>query len=258
MKYLNLFSALTVKNLRVSTRYWMNTATSLVILLILFLVFFYLPQAVVGSPIKGERENTIIIGYIIWVLTLIGFQSLPDSIVEESRTGTLEQLYMSHFRIEIIFFFELIYSFLLALVYSGVILGLIMLITGKYFSFLELIQVIPVALLMLSGVWGIAFVLAGLAVVFKRLESLYNLVQFLLVGFVILGAIQSPVIYFMPISHATVMIHKLINEGYSLASFNSLDWIILCANSLCYFLLGIFIYKLCEKTAMKKALLGHY
>ena len=61
------------------------------------------------------------------------------------------------------------------------ILMAVMLSTGRYLN-LDLISLLPLIILLLVPIAGRGFILGGLQILYKRIQSILQIVQFLLVG----------------------------------------------------------------------------
>ncbi len=54
--------------------------------------------------------------------------------------------------------------------------------TGKWMN-LDFVSLVPLLAITLLGAYGFGFALGGLALVFKRIQALFQIMQFVFIGF---------------------------------------------------------------------------
>lgn len=124
----------------------------------------------------GERLDAIVIGYVLWSLVLFVVNDIAIALQLETQTGTLEQVLLSPFGAPRIFLARALASLTLRLSLILTILLIIMGLTGSRISF-------PPALLLplisvVTGAYGLAFVIGALALLFKRIQQVLAIFQF--------------------------------------------------------------------------------
>lgn len=108
------------------------------------------------------------------------------------------------------------------------------------------------------GVTGLGFVVAGLTIVYKQVNAMLQLLQFVLMGIAYAPLSLSPLMELAPAAKGIDMVRQVMAEGRALGSFTSADWASLLLNGVCYLLVGLAVFKLLERHAMRRGLLGHY
>jgi ABC-2 type transport system permease protein len=238
-------------------RYLPNTISMVVTFYAIFLMFF-LGIKVFGDPdTVATNSQYVIVSTVLWLLALMVMQGIGWEITTEATRGTLEQLYMSPMGTWRILLARLIGTVLVNLVIMVVVLLLAMLTAGQWLQF-DLLTLAPLFMLLIVGMIGVGFMIAGLALIFKQIEALLQIVQFVFFALVSVPVSLSLALEFAPIVRASSMIRDAMVEGKTLLMFSSLDYGLLLLNALSYFVLGIFVYRLAEIQAMRRGLLGQY
>ncbi len=238
-------------------RYFANTLSMLVTFYLLFLGMFFGIQ-VVGDPAEAATNTQyVIVNYVFWYLGIATLQGLGFTISQEAMRGTLEQLYMSPvatWRILLARISGLIFHDLLIIAF---LLFAAMLTTGEWLQ-LNPVAVIPLLILTIVSMIGMSFVIAGVSVIVKQINALFQILQFIIMAFAFIPLSVAPYLVFAPFVKGVDMMRQVMIHGYSLTDFTAMDYIALIGNGVAYVALGVIVYRACEKIAMKKGLLGHY
>lgn len=241
-------------------RYPMETISSMVVLVLVFLALLLGASYLSGSPVHGARLSSVVLGHVIWALAMAATGEMGFSLQNEAQNGTLEQLFLSPWetsRIMLVRAFMGIAAFLLPL---AVILGALLVITGVHFT-LSLADLVPMGLALVTA-WGLGLVVAVAAVLFKRMGQILNMLQFVLI-FVIMAPIPA-----MPgFGHVLATVLPLT------ASVGLLDhlmvahaaggtvWILLAEaglNALLYLGGGLWLFSRADALARTRGILAHY
>jgi len=255
----NLFSSIFIKRLKLILRYPLNFFSSIITIYLIFLAIFLGSKYMIGSQ-ATTFSNTIegiIVGFFVWTYAISGYSTLSWGLMEEAQTGTLEQLYMSPFGFGTISIFIVISDLILNVFWTVPFLFLMMVTTGKFLH-LDLLTIVPLLVLLLAGAYGIGFIMGGLGLIYKRIQSLFQILQFVFVGFIAAPVDKIFAFKFLPLSLGTKLIRDNMTKRISIFNMPFNDIFILIITALFYFLLGFYIFKLCEKIAKDRGLLGHY
>ncbi len=257
MPWFNVLIANTRKVGILLVRYLPNTISEIITFYAIFLMFFFGVQFV-GSPERmGENNGFIIVSMVLWFLSLTAMQGIGWELTNEATTGTLEQLYMSPVPAWIILLSRMIGTVLVNIVIMGVVLVLSMLTAGQWLNF-DVLTLVPLFIFLLVGMLGVGFMVAGLALIYKQINALLQIAQFGFFALVSVPVLVSPWLEFLPVVRGSSMIREAMTEGKHLLDFALTDWLFLCVNAVLYFITGIFVYKLAERRAMARGLLGKY
>ncbi|HHV04647.1 MAG TPA: hypothetical protein GXX64_12225, partial [Bacteroidales bacterium] len=101
------------------------------------------------------------------------------------------------------------------------------------------------------------FALGGLALVFKRIQALFQIFQFVFLAF-LLVPFRVPWAKFLPLSAGFSLIYDVMVEGARLWELPLGSILIAIAVGAVYLAIGLFIFSRCEHVARDRGLLGHY
>ena len=257
MVYTNVLNANIRKVIIELLRYLPNTLSLVVTFYAIFLLFF-LGIKVIATPENqaGNIQYTVV-STILWFLAITVMQGIGWEVTTEATRGTLEQLYMSPVPAWQILFARTVGSILIYMVAMIVVLVAAMFTSGQWL-YIDIVTLLPLFALLLFGMIGISLMIAGLAIILKQIQAFLQIVQFLFLALVTVPVSMSPFLELLPVVRGSSMIHEAMTKGSGLFEFSSLDWGMFAANSVVYFVLGVFLYKLAEQRAMNQGLLGQY
>lgn len=179
------------------------------------------------------------------------------SVITEATRGTLEQIYMSPMGVWKIMLTRIIGQFGLQSVIMVILLFAAMLTSGQWLN-LNPMTTIPIIVITMISMVGISFMIAGLAVIVKQIEAFLQIFQFVLMGLVFVPLTVAPFLAFAPFVKGVNMVRTVMMEDLTLTQLPLADYAVLILNSLVYLIAGLVVFHRCEKTAMKKGLLGQY
>lgn len=257
MHWLNLLKANTRKEYLELKRYLPNTIAMVVTFYVIFLGMFAGIQ-LIGDP-SAQDINTqyVIVNYIFWFLAMMVMNNIGWKITNEAMRGTLEQLCMSPMGIWRIMVTRLISSAGINFLIIIALLYFSMLTTGQWLN-IDVVTIIPILLLTLISMFGVGFMIAGISIVLKQVQAFLQVLQFILAGLTFIPLSVAPLFAYLPFVKGVDLVRNVMIDG---ATFNQIGWegfLILGFNAIFYFVLGLIIFFLCERTAMRKGLLAHY
>jgi len=99
--------------------------------------------------------------------------------------------------------------------------------------------------------------MAGLALVYKRIQAFFQILQFV---FVALVAFPADTLWAkaLPLSLGTRLLGRVMVDGDTLATLPLTDVLVLVATAVFYLVLGIGVFRLFEGVAKDRGLLAHY
>jgi ABC-2 type transport system permease protein len=239
-------------------RYPFNLVSSFLTVYLIFLAIFYGFKFLGnGMPSQGETLDSIIVGFMLWIFAMMAYSSLSWSLIEEARTGTLEQLYMTPMGFKLVCLFRVISSFILNLLFIIPVLFLMMITTGRYLH-IDPFSLLPLLIFSLASVYGIGFMVGGLALVFKQIQAFFQILQWIFLGFIAAPIYQYSTLKALPLSLGFNLINEVMSKNLSFFKLSSLDLVLLILNGAFYFCIGLFVFNICERVAKSRGLLGHY
>lgn len=251
----------TRKRLLITLDYKSNIFTQIFMMILIFVGAAFL---IGGGQFHPDQIASILLGYTVWYYARLVITNTSSDMLGEAQIGTLEQIYMSPMRPELI----LLGRMLVMLLMTTVIVILPTLLIGAPFgvylpfSWDSLI----IFALILVGLFGFALALAGAALVFKQVDTLADLIQNVLL---FLTGSLVPIDHFppwlslfaqtLPITQGIIVIRDVTLQHQSLLDAwrnGSIPWLIL--NSSVYLVIGCVMYGICERYAKKRGSLGQY
>lgn len=258
MKFLVLFTTMLKREFILMKRYLFNFLSAIISIYILFLLIFFGARTLGGDAVDfGGTLDGIVVGFLVWTFAIFAYSEFGQGMVREAQEGTLEQLYMSPVGFVWVCVFRMIASLSITWVLNIALLVLMMLTTGRWLT-LDLLSLLVLLLPTLAGVYGIGFMVGGLALVFKRIESFTGILQFALVGLVAVPIGRFPFLRYLPLAEGNRLIRRVMAEGVSVSELPMGDLVFLFAHSVFYLLLGLLVFSVLISAAKNKGLLGHY
>lgn len=237
-------------------RYPVNTATRFVSLVIFFGLILFGGRAVAG-PAFSDSLGGIIVGFFIWTLAIVAYSGLAWNVTREAQWGTLERLFMSPHGFGTVMVTKTLVNVCLSFVWAGSLLVVMMAMSGRWLT-IDPLTVLPLGLLTLGSIVGIGFLFAGLALLYKRIENIFQLVQF---GFI--GLIAAPVgsyewLRLLPVSHGSYLLRLAMDDGVAIWAIPVTELALLVATSTGYLLAGYYCFHRAQLRARKQGLMGQY
>ena len=196
------------------------------------------------------------IGFVVWMVCSEIVDQFPSHIINYSKSGVLEQIFLSSIKGEYLIVINLMMSTLWHIVKAVVIFIVIVLFT-KTPIFFD-IMIIPISILTIMSVMGIGFILIGFGLIYKIITSFNSLISYIFLGFALSPIKEIQHSYIRNILPFVSGINDLKQIMLTKTNIGSIDFLILVVNSLSYFLLGFSIMCLCIKYSKKKGILGQY
>ncbi|ELZ69259.1 ABC transporter [Haloferax sp. Atlit-10N] len=250
------------KQFTVMLRYRVNFAINVATMYVFFAIVFFGGQAVVGG-IGGSPQsldstlNGVIVGWFLWTMAQGAYSGLSGNITQESQWGTLEQLYMSPFGFGRVMLLKAASNVIQSMAIGGVILILMLVTTGRTLS-VDLLTIVPVVTASLLSVVGIGFVFAGLALIYKRIGAVSNLMQFAMVGLVGAPTADVPLLRLLPLVQGSALLQQSMRHGIRLWEFSAEELSVLLGVGVGYLVCGYVVFKYCSRVARRRGVMGHY
>jgi len=253
--YRSLVRVIAEKRLHILRRYWIDTVGGLAVTYILFVMVF-LGGTAAAPDTMGETLPAVIVGFFIWSMAFGAFQAPAQTLIDESQWGTLEQLYMSPLSLGAVLAAESIFSILVSLSLGFTLLVLMMVTTGQYLS-VDLLTVVPLSLLTILTVVGLGLAFGGLALVYKRIEGIFNILQVLFLG--ILGLPSDPyLVNLLPLKLGFDLLSRSMAEGLSLWQLPATDLGVLVALAAGYLAVGSVALRFALRVTRSRGIMGDY
>lgn len=240
-------------------RYPAEAIGGIFIITSVFYGLFLSTQYIAGPGLKlGDRLDSIIVGYILWTMVTFILFDIAGNLQNEAQTGTLEQLFLSSYSAPRLFFTRAVANLLVQFLLIGVILLIIMTLTGRFLSF-PILLILPLLSIIFAG-YGLSFVIGSFTLIFKRIQQLLVIVQFSLL-FLLTAPTEEwsgagrIVGYLLPMSPGAGLLRDLM------ARQQGLDWsrlAIAFLNGGVYLAIGALVFRWAERHTKLRGKLGGY
>ncbi|ELY85309.1 hypothetical protein [Natrialba taiwanensis] len=252
-----LVAAVVEKRLVLLRRYWMNTALRVFTMYATFALVFLGGRSIGGANTDGALDITVV-GFFLFLATSAAYFDVAGSVMREAQWGTLEQLYLSPAGIGRILSVEAVFNVVLS---SGLALSLLaamIVTTGRTLS-IELLTIVPLLVVTILPAIGIGYVVAGLSLLYKRLENVQQLLRFGFAGLIAApGALRGPTLALLPISPGSSLIIRSMTAGTSLWQFPISELAALLVNSTVYLVGGYLVFLSLVERTRDRGVMGHY
>jgi len=243
---------------------WRGKIASLLELILFALFFLAIMFAVGRGTFHKEQVAPLLLGFVGYIFFHMQTNRLFWGLLGEMQSGTLEQMYLSPLPSWLLTIGLQVASIVEAAI-SALVLSLFIELVVQVPIPLHWAVVLPLVLLVLSSA-GYSLILGGLTLLFKRLEVLKELFQLvvLIFGGVLVPLDRMPgwmatIARFLPLTPGVDILRKTLLDGSSLGTLagdGTLLWLV--GNAAVYLVLGIVIFRWCERIAKRRGTLGQY
>ncbi len=241
-----------------ATRYLFNMVSAVITMYLVFLLMFYGVRAVgAGAFDLGNTLEGLFAGYIIWMIVLMGYQELAYNVSNEAQTGTLEQLYVSPVGYKWLAFFSQSFHSLTTMSLISVIVLIMTVTTGQNLN-LDMFSILPVFVFVYLQACGLGFTLAGLALIFKRIQSFFQIVTFGVIGLFMIPWARFPWAKYLPFTMGQHLLQEIMMNGMKITQAPSGDLSVFAGITAACLLSGLGLFMLAENKAKSMGLLGQY
>lgn len=251
-----LFHGLVAKEWAILKRYWLNTLGGIVGAFLFFAVAFVGGQAVAGPQLDGSLGG-IVVGYFLVILAIAAYMETTTKVTREAQWGTLEQLHMTPLGFGRVILLQGVVTIGFSFLWGFGVLALMLLLTGVTLS-LDIVTIVPIAAFSMLSVIGVGLVFAGLAVLYKRVEQILNLVQFVIFGLVAAPLSGYEAAYLLPLAKGSDMLQRAMGDGLRLWEFSLVDHALLVGIGIAYLAVGYVVFMWFTAVATRRGVLGHY
>ena len=232
-------------------RYPLDTILEFVSFGVIFFFLLGAGQVVAGTPPTTEGIRQLVLTYILGFLVLFQVSNPSQTISQESRNGMLEHLFMSGHPLPVVFIARAIGGLLTTLLTMGVLAIALLLLTGTTLNWSAL-MLLPTISMLVSAL-GLGLMLGGVAILFKKTESVFFFVQLLMFA---LTSSAAPIAWWqflLPVAPSAGFVRAIANnaayplEGLLFAGLSALVWLVA----------GVLVFQFGLRLAQQRGLLGH-
>lgn len=257
-----MLAAVLYKHALLIVRYPVNTLASLVSMYVFWAFVFFGGREAATRMGNSPQAFTptlegLIVGWFLWTMATIAYAGLPQNVTREASWGTLEQLYVSPYGFGAVMASMVVANVLQSLLWGGGILSMMLLSTGQSLT-MDLVTVVPISVLTLLSVVGVGFLFAGLALVYKRIGNVSQLMPFVLVGLIAAPATGFSPLRFLPLVQGSAMLQETMRHGTRLWQFPVIDVGVLILTAVGYSVAGYWTFLRLSRLARNRGVMGHY
>ncbi|MBD1821275.1 ABC transporter permease [Cyanobacteria bacterium FACHB-DQ100] len=240
-------------------RYAHELFGGIVALTVTFYGLFLSVGYIAGGNVRfGDRLDAVIVGYILWSLIIFIMNGINATLQREAQVGTLEQLFISPFKVRRIILLRAVSDLVFQLILIAFVLLIIMALTGRWLTFSPLL-ILPLITVIL-GAYGLAFAIGSLTLIFKTVQQIAGILNFSLLFVLTIPTetwtgVQRYLGYLIPMTTGAGVIRDLM------ARQAGLDWVALGAaflNGAVYFAIGLLLFRWSERETKRRGKLGGY
>jgi ABC-type polysaccharide/polyol phosphate export permease len=218
-------------------RYFVNSLFGIITLMIVFYGLLFGSRFVANADTLSQNNiETSLVNFFLWLLVLTSFSSISTLLIEEFYTGTLETLMLAFPNLTILLLFRSLTNLIFALSINLFVLIIMLLFTSIKIH-LSFSLIVPAIGLILTG-YGFGYVVAAVALKFRQISSITNLLQFCLLFVISIPATLFS--EFLPFIMSASLVRNITFSHYSPRLFEAL---ICLFNGLIYFTFGILIFR---------------
>ena len=252
----HLLRAVLVREFLITVRYPANAIGGIVVAVFFFGVLFYGGTLLAGRALADSLSG-IVVGYFLWTLSVGAYSSISNDVGSEVQWGTLERHVTTPFGFTPVALIKGVAKVIRTFLTSAVVLAVMLLLTGTRLA-LDPITVVVIAGLAVTSVLGLGFAAGGLTVLYKRVGTWLNLLQF---GFVVLVSapvFDAPWLRVLPLAHGSALLQRAMVDGVRLWQFSLGDLALLVAVAGVYLAGGYAVFHYATRRARRLGVLGDY
>jgi ABC-2 type transport system permease protein len=235
-------------------QYWFETFSGLIFITGIFLGLFYGIKGFVLEQGDGQSLDGLFFGFLLWTFASGAYGSITKSVIDDTQKGYMEQLFLCpNGFISLMLCRSLSESFV-SLATLTAIAYVVMAITGNWLD-INFAYLYGILLLSAPSLVGFGLMISGLALLYKRVETVGAMLTLALMGLVALDGLPLNIFTFLPfVPGASLARDIVLDQG--VLKFD--HFLIVVTNSVVYLAAGIVVFRTFEKQAKKRNLIGQY
>ena len=235
-------------------QYWFETVTGLLFVSAIFIGLFYGVKGFVVEQDESTSLDGLLFGYIMWNFAIGAYGSVTKSLIEDTQKGFIEQLFLCPNGFVTLLLCRSLVETLVGIITVTLMAYIAMFFTGNWLD-INFFQFYSILLLAAPSLVGFGLMISGLALIFKRVETIGAMLTLGLMGLVALDGLPFNLFSLLPFVAGSSLARDLVlaEQAFVLG-----DLLIVVGNSAIYLALGIVFFKFCERHAKRRNLIGQY
>ncbi|AUJ23832.1 hypothetical protein A21D_00720 [Virgibacillus dokdonensis] len=111
---------------------------------------------------------------------------------------------------------------------------------------------VAIIVISLFGMYGIGFIFGALSLIYKRIQDIIPILQYLLLAIISLPASSNIFANIIPIYSTSSLLKRLLDNNDILFS----EYILFSFSSIFYLIIGVLLFNSCDKFVRKKGIVG--
>lgn len=233
---------------------------------VIFSTIFGLLSFIMGDSETGRFETraSYYLGFVVFSYTMGGLSGMGFGVREETVSGTFEQMSMSPTPLLILLLGRTGSGFIISTIINLLMAAILVPTLGINLPLRW--EGLPVFALMMVGLYALGLVIAGLTVVYKRIEMLANMLANLILlingSMVAVDKFADEVAMLaklVPTTQGLIVLRRILFDDASLVTvWNDGSLIFLIVHSLIFAVIGVLIFQWCTRVARQQGTLAHY
>jgi ABC-2 type transport system permease protein len=230
--------------------------------IITFVVFYglFLGTRYLAGPVAmvGARLDALVVGYIVWTLSLSALADISLNLQEDMQGGTLEHVYLSPFGPTRIYLMRGLAKLIINLAVTLVVALVIMFAVDHWLQWRW--ELLPAAALTLISAYGFSMCFGAMTLVYKRLGGLFGLIQFLLL-YLVLAPVEElpltlrPLSALLPIAPTVSLLRQVLSESEPAGSY---EIALSVGNALLYMGVGLFLFQRADRAMRARGTVSQF
>ena len=235
-------------------QYWFETVCGLVVICATFVGLFYGMKTFVLDGQQDSSLDGLLFGFLMWSFASQAYNSITRSIIEDTQKGYIEQLFLCPRGFISVMFARVVVELISSIIFVTILAYVTMLLTNNWLD-INFLHFYAILLVAAPSLVGLGLLVSGLALVFKRVETIGALFMFAFMGLVALEALPFNMFALLPFTPGSSFARDIVLEG---AAFNLFHLFIVMGNAAVYLFIGLTSFSVLEKIAKKRNLIGQY
>lgn len=235
-------------------QYWFETVTSMVLVLGIFAGLFFGVKSMVPGMEEQQSLDGLVFGFLLWSFAAGAYQSVTKSIVDDTQKGYSEQLFIAPMSFVNLMLVRAVAELLVGYLYLMIFAYAVMWMTSNWID-INFAMLFLLLMLAAPSLVGLGLVVSGLALLFKKVETVGMMLSLAFMGLVALDGLPINVFTFLPFVPGASLARDIILDQHA---FNWYHFGIVLLNSGIYLSVGIWAFKKLETKAKRKNLIGRY
>ncbi|MDC0601668.1 ABC transporter permease [Aliiglaciecola sp.] len=235
-------------------QYWFETVLSLVVICGLFVGLFYGIKSFAYEGQEGQSLDGLMFGFLLWTFATTAYSSITKTVIDDTQKGYIEQLFIAPKSFTKLLFVKVIVDIASGFMFLILVTYLVMWLTGNWLD-IHFLKFFAALLLAAPSLVGLGLIVSGFALVFKRVDTLGQMLTLALMALVALEGLPFGPITLLPFTPGVSLARDWVLNGSPLQMY---DVAIVTLNSALYLFVGSAIFKHFEQVAKRKNLIGQY